>query len=55
MLIVGNEERGLRPRILEACDEVTRITPAEGTVVGSLNVASATAVLVAALARPVQS
>ncbi len=52
MLVVGNEERGLRPRTLEACDETVRVTPAEGAGVTSLNVASATAVLVSALARP---
>lgn len=55
MLVVGNEERGLRPRTLEACDDTVRATPAEGAGVTSLNVASATAVLVSALARPPQA
>jgi 23S rRNA (guanosine2251-2'-O)-methyltransferase len=52
MLVVGNEERGLRPRTLEACDDSVRVSPAEGAGVTSLNVASATAVLVSALVRP---
>jgi 23S rRNA (guanosine2251-2'-O)-methyltransferase len=52
MLVVGNEERGLRPRTLEACDDTVRVTAASGAGVTSLNVASATAVLVSALARP---
>ena len=52
MLVVGNEERGLRPRILEACDDVARVAPPAGAGVTSLNVASATAVLVGALSRP---
>jgi len=52
MLVVGNEERGLRPRTLEACDETVRVTPAAGAGVTSLNVASATALLVGALSRP---
>jgi 23S rRNA (guanosine2251-2'-O)-methyltransferase len=52
MLVVGNEERGLRPRTLEACDEMVRVSSAAGAGVTSLNVASATAVLASALARP---
>lgn len=52
MLIVGNEERGLRPRTLEACDDIVRVGPADEAGVTSLNVASATAVLVSALSRP---
>ena len=52
MLVVGNEERGLRPRILEACDDTVRLTPAAGAGVTSLNVAGATAALLGALSRP---
>ncbi|MDA0350988.1 MAG: RNA methyltransferase [Chloroflexi bacterium] len=52
MLVLGNEENGLRPRTLEACDEAVRVSAAEGATVTSLNVASAAAVLIGALARP---
>lgn len=58
MLVVGNEERGLRPRILEACDEIVRVAPATESLtaatasVTSLNVATATGVLLGALSRP---
>jgi 23S rRNA (guanosine2251-2'-O)-methyltransferase len=51
VLVVGNEEQGLRPRIQEACDELVAVRPAAGTGVTSLNVASATAVLISALSR----
>jgi 23S rRNA (guanosine2251-2'-O)-methyltransferase len=51
LLVLGNEERGLRPRIAEACDELARVAPAPGAGVTSLNVASAAAVLVSALSR----
>lgn len=47
LLIVGNEERGLRRLTLDHCDEVCRLTP-RGPI-GSLNVSVATGVLVAAL------
>jgi len=55
MLVVGNEERGLRPRTLEACDDTVRVAPATDAGVTSLNVASATSVLVSALSRPQES
>jgi 23S rRNA (guanosine2251-2'-O)-methyltransferase len=51
VLVVGNEEQGMRPRIREACDELVAVRPAAGAGVTSLNVASATAVLVSALSR----
>ncbi len=47
LLVVGNEERGLRRLTLDHCDEVCRITP-HGPI-RSLNVSVATGVLVAAL------
>ena len=47
LVLVGNEERGLRRLSLDVCDETCRITP-RGAV-GSLNVSAATAVVVAAL------
>lgn len=47
LLVVGNEERGLRRLTLDNCDEVCRLTP-RGPI-GSLNVSVATGVLVAAL------
>lgn len=47
LLVVGNEERGLRRLTLDLCDEVCRLTP-RGPI-GSLNVSVATGVLVAAL------
>jgi 23S rRNA (guanosine2251-2'-O)-methyltransferase len=50
VLIVGNEEHGLRRLTLEACDEHCGI-PALGSV-ASLNAAVAAGVLVAALTRP---
>ena len=43
-LILGNEETGLDPATLAACDEVVRI-PGSGRV-QSLNVASAAAILI---------
>jgi len=51
LVLVGNEEKGLRRLSLDICDETCRITP-RGPV-GSLNVSVATAVIVATLsARP---
>lgn len=47
LVLVGNEERGLRRLSLDVCDETCRITP-RGRV-GSLNVSAATAVVVATL------
>lgn len=47
LVLVGNEERGLRRLSLDVCDETCRITP-RGPV-GSLNVSVATAVVIAAL------
>jgi tRNA (guanosine-2'-O-)-methyltransferase len=42
VLVVGNEDRGLRPVALDACDDVVYV-PQPGRV-GSLNVAQATAI-----------
>jgi 23S rRNA (guanosine2251-2'-O)-methyltransferase len=51
VLVVGNEEQGMRPRIREACDELVAVRSAVDAGVTSLNVASATAVLISALSR----
>lgn len=50
LLVVGNEETGLRRLTLDTCDQVCRVAP-RGEVVTSLNVSVATGVLIAALAR----
>ncbi len=50
LLVLGNEESGLRRLTLETCDEVCRITP-KGTEVTSLNVGVAAGILMAALTR----
>jgi 23S rRNA (guanosine2251-2'-O)-methyltransferase len=47
MLIVGNEEKGMRRLTTEHCDSVCRITP-HGEVT-SLNVSVATGILIASL------
>ncbi len=47
LLVVGNEERGLRQLTLKTCDEVCRLTPRG--LVTSLNVSVASAILIAAL------
>jgi 23S rRNA (guanosine2251-2'-O)-methyltransferase len=49
LLVVGNEERGLRRLTLDTCDETCRLTP-RGEIT-SLNVSVATGILVAALSR----
>lgn len=49
LVVVGNEESGLRRLTLETCDEVCRVAP-RGEVVTSLNVSVATGILVATLA-----
>lgn len=51
LLIVGNEEKGIRRLTAEHCDSVCRITPRGG--VTSLNVSVATGVLIAALSSTV--
>ncbi|MSQ30548.1 MAG: RNA methyltransferase [Dehalococcoidia bacterium] len=50
LLVLGNEEEGLRRLTLDTCDEVCRVAP-RGEIVTSLNVASAAAVMIAALSR----
>lgn len=49
LLVLGNEEQGLRRLTLESCDEVCRIPAAHE--LGSLNVGVAAGVLMAALTR----
>ncbi|MEX2446914.1 MAG: RNA methyltransferase [Dehalococcoidia bacterium] len=51
LLVLGNEEEGLRRLTLETCDEVCRIV-ARGGSVTSLNVSVAAGILMAALSRP---
>jgi len=51
LLVVGNEEAGLRRLTLETCDEVCRVSP-RGDDVTSLNVSVATGILIASLSRP---
>ena len=50
LLVLGNEEDGLRRLTLETCDEVCRVAP-QGAAVTSLNVAVAAGILIATLAR----
>ncbi len=50
LLVLGNEEDGLRRLTLDTCDEVCRVAP-RGEIVTSLNVSSAAAVLIASLSR----
>jgi len=50
LLVLGNEEEGLRRLTLDTCDEVCRIAP-QGEVVTSLNVSTAAGILIAALSR----
>lgn len=49
LLVVGNEEKGLRRRTLENCDTICRLTPHGG--VTSLNVSVATGIMIANLSR----
>lgn len=49
LLVLGNEEKGLRRLTREGCDQLCRLTP-QGDV-GSLNVSVAAAVLMAGLRR----
>lgn len=50
LLVLGNEEDGLRRLTLETCDEVCQIPP-KGGAVTSLNVAVAAGILIATLSR----
>ena len=53
LVVVGNEERGLRRRTLESCDELCRLPPGPGAgPVTSLNAAVACGATLAALSRP---
>ena len=49
LVVLGNEEVGLRRLVLESCDEVCSVPP-KGTVVTSLNVSVAAGILLAGLA-----
>ncbi len=49
LVVLGNEERGLRRLTLDTCDEVC-VIPGRGEVVTSLNVATAAGILLATLA-----
>ena len=49
LVVLGNEEAGLRRLVLESCDEVCAVPP-RGEVVTSLNVSVAAGILLAALA-----
>lgn len=48
LIVLGNEETGLRRLVLESCDEVCAVPP-KGTVVTSLNVSVAAGILLATL------
>lgn len=48
LIVLGNEEAGLRRLVLESCDEVCAVPP-KGSVVTSLNVSVATGILLATL------
>jgi len=50
LLVVGNEEKGLRKLTQQRCDQLCRI--AGQGVIGSLNVSVATGILIASLSRP---
>lgn len=50
LLVVGNEEKGLRRLTQDRCDQVCRIA-SQGDV-GSLNVSVATGIMMASLSRP---
>jgi len=49
VLVLGNEQRGIRPNVLKACDQLVTI-PTTGPI-GALNVAAATSVLLYEAAR----
>ncbi len=49
LLVLGNEEDGLRRLTLETCDEVCQVAP-QGDAVTSLNVAVAAGIMIATLA-----
>jgi 23S rRNA (guanosine2251-2'-O)-methyltransferase len=50
VLVLGNEETGMRRLTVESCDELCRIT--RHGEIGSLNVSVAAGILIAALTRP---
>ena len=54
LVVIGGEEKGLRKRTLDLCDEVCRIPPGPGNVgpVTSLNASVACGAILAALSRP---
>ncbi|QDT18165.1 23S rRNA (guanosine(2251)-2'-O)-methyltransferase RlmB [Alienimonas californiensis] len=54
LVVIGGEEKGLRRRTLDLCDEVCQLPPGPGNVgpVTSLNAAVACGAILAALSRP---
>ena len=56
LVVIGGEEKGLRKRTLDLCDEVCRLPPGPGNAgpVTSLNAAVACGAILAALSRPVE-
>ena len=49
VIVVGNEENGIRPNVLQQCDELFVIKPKTDSSVTSLNVAIASAIVAAQL------
>jgi len=49
VIVVGNEENGIRPNVLQQCDELFAIKPKTDSPVTSLNVAIASAIVAAQL------
>ncbi|NNJ26122.1 TrmH family RNA methyltransferase [Alienimonas chondri] len=54
LVVIGGEEKGLRRRTIDLCDEVCRLPPGPGNVgpVTSLNASVACGAILAALSRP---
>ncbi len=51
LLVLGNEEKGLRRLTEESCDVICKIPHAQGAQVGSLNVSVAAGILISHLSR----
>ena len=49
VIVVGNEENGIRPNVLKQCDELYAIKPKTDYPVTSLNVAVTSAIVAAQL------
>jgi tRNA G18 (ribose-2'-O)-methylase SpoU len=52
MLSPGNEGQGVRPKVLEQCDALVKIPSLGPSMVDSLNVSAATAVLLYQVLAP---